>query len=383
MTTLTDRLSSSNWQTGAVRAACTACCALASAACAAQWLDGNDQLRTELYQYRASTFLDGQNQSTDHIQPGAVGKPPTSRVTTGARLRAAPHWAQGWRMGAFVLSDAWISGSASTLGAIAAANRAQAPTRNASHPFDVAYQSMQRYGLSTGKDFGLAWLGAPTVSVDGHVFRVSKFREISASGVLTETAQGDLGLAANTVQTKLGGESVFINPPANLGWGASADVGLRWGEPQDSHYSLHVANLASTVRIPHVLQTTTRLNTQSASYDANGYVQFAPLISGKHSDVAYRPTLHPHTRAATSQRLSPGWALLASLSVQHPITELSLGGQWDAVGQRLQAQVHLSRDLPVSYGVVWRTRYANVAWRGDSLRSGSAKVWGWSASIQY
>lgn len=363
-----------------------ACIALASGSGAAQLVRdaGNlDQVRTEIYRYRASTFLDGDHPNKEDIQPNAVGKPPTSRATTGARLKVAPHWAQGWRMGAFVESDAWISGSASMLGAIVVASRAQAPTSNASHPFEVAYQSMQRYGLSTGKDSRLDWLGGPLMSVDGHVFRVNKFREISASGVLTETAQGDLGLAANTVQTRLGGESVFINPPADLGWGASADVGLRWGEPQGSHYSLHVANLASTVRIPHVLQTTTRLNTNSASYDANGYVQFAPLVSGKHSDVAYRPTLHPQYRAATSQRLSPAWALLANVSAHHPITELSLGGQWDAAGQRLQAQAHVTRDLPVSYSVLWRTRYVSLGWRGDSLHSGKAKVWGWSASIQY
>lgn len=362
------------------------CCLIASTHSAAQTVrevSAPEQVRADIYSYRASTFLDGDHPNKEDIQPSAMGKRPTSRASTGARLYAAPKSAQGWRFGAFIESDAWISGSASTLGAIVVANRPQPPTSHVVHPLDVAYHSMQRYGLTAGKDFQLAVLGAPKMSVDGHVFRVSKFREINASGVLTETAQGDLGLTANAVQTRLGGESVFINPPADLGWGVSADLGLHWGDPHETQYSMHVANLAAMVRIPHVLQTNTRLNTNSASYDVNGYIQFAPLVSGKNSDVAFRPTLHPHIRVATSQRLSSTFAILASISAHHPITELSLGSQLNAAGQRLTAQIHTSRDLPVSYSLNWRTRYINLGWRGDSMQSGKAKVWGWSASAQY
>ena len=361
-------------------------CGFCYAACAQAQslpLHNDDGIRAELSQFRASTFIDGANQYDESIIPSQPNTAPTTRASIKASMSYAPAWGHGWRAGVFAASHAWMQGTPSSTNAVIVANRSAKPSTNASHSFDVVQQSMQRYGFSTSKEFAVNWLGGAVISGAAHVFAVNAFREISASGVLTESANGDLGLVSNNAQYKLGGEAVFISPPKTLGKGASIDLGLRWGDTNGSHMAVQLADIASYVRLDHVLQTNTRINTNKVSFDANGYIQFAPIISGKNADVPYQPKLHPVASVSGAYRLSPAWAVVAGMESAHPMTELSFGGKYNAASQSLQAQLFVNGDIPTSLGITWHTRYLSLSWRGDKLAADKAKVWGISGQVRF
>lgn len=342
-----------------------------------------DSIRTELSQFRASTFIGGANQHDEPIIPSQPNTAPTTRASIKASVSYAPAWGYGWRAGVFAASHAWMQGTPSSTNAVIVANRSAKPSTNASHAFDVVQQSMQRYGFSLGKEIASNWLGGAVISGAAHVFAVNAFREISVSGVLTESANGDLGLVSNNAQYKLGGEAVFISPPKTLGKGTSIDLGLRWGDTNGSHVAVQLADIVSYVRLDHVLQTNTRINTNKVSFDANGYIQFAPIISGKNADVPYQPRLHPVASVSGAYRLSPSWAVIAGMESAHPMTELSLGGKYNKASQSIQAQLFVSRDVPASLGISWHTRYLSLSWRGDRLSADKAKVWGISGQVRF
>jgi hypothetical protein len=342
-----------------------------------------DNIHAELSQFRASTFIDGANQHDEQIIPSRLNTAPTTRASVKASMSYAPAWGQGWRAGVFAASHAWMQGTPSSANAAIVANRIAKPSSNANHSFDVVQQSMQRYGFSAGKEFASSWLGGAAISGAAHVFAVNAFREISASGVLTESANGDLGLVSNSWKHQLGGEAPFINPPQTLGKGASIDLGLRWGDANGSHVAVQLADIASYVRLDNVLQTNTRINTNKVSFDVNGYIQFAPIISGKNADVPYLPKLHPVASVSGAYRLSPAWAVLAGMESAHPMTELSLGSKYSTASQSIQAQLFVSRDVPASLGITWHTRYLSLSWRGDKMAADKAKVWGISGQVRF
>ncbi len=346
-------------------------------------LQNENDIRAELSLLRASKLIDGAHQHDEQIIPSQLNTAPTTRASVKANMSYAPAWGHGWRAGVFAASHAWMQGMPSSANAVIVANRNAKPISNASHPFDVVQQSMQRYGFSVGKAFASSWLGGAAISGTARVFAVNAFREISASGVLTESANGDLGLVSNSWKQQLGGEAPFISPPKTLGKGASIDLGLRWGDTNGSHVAVQLADIASYVRLDHVLQTNTRINTNKVSFDANGYIQFAPIISGKNADVPYQPKLHPVATVAGAYLLSPAWTVLAGIESAHPLTELSIGSKYSTESQSIQAQLFVSRDIPASLGISWHTRYLSLSWRGDKLAADKAKVWGISGQVRF
>lgn len=342
-----------------------------------------DSFQLQIHQQRVSSFMDGALQNSDKLLPTYLGPSAATRASAGAFASYAPTWAGGLRLGVFVASDTWIQGTPGTLFAMAAANRATPPTVNASHTFDGHSQSMRRHGFGVGKEFPTSLLGGATVLAGARIFAVTQFRELAANGVLTESSNGSVGLLANTLEHKLGGESLFITPPQSLGKGASVDFGLRWGAQDATHVRVSAEDVGPAVHIDHLLQTRSTINTQQVSYDANGNIQFAPLINGKYTDVAYRAKLQPRYVAAGDYRLSPTMALLVRLQSSYPITELALGTQWWVQNQQLQTMVYLSKEVPASLGVTWLARHFSLSWRGDKLSSTRARVWGLSAQTSF
>ena len=344
----------------------------------------NDRgIRAELSVLRVSTFIDGAHQHDEQIIPSQLNTAPTTRASVKASASYAPAWGHGWRAGVFGASHTWMQGTPSSANAVIVANRSAKPSSKASHPFDVVQQAMQRYGISVGKELTSSWLGGAAISGSAHVFAVNAFREISASGVLTESANGDLGLVSDSWKLQLGGEAPFISPPKTLGKGVSADIGLRWGDSNGNHVAVQLADIASYVRLDNVLQTNTRINTNKVSFDANGYIQFAPIISGKNADVPYQPKLHPVATVSGAYLLSPAWTVLAGIESAHPLTEVSIGSKYSTESQSIQAQLFVSRDIPTSLGISWHTRYLSLSWRGDKLAADKAKVWGISGQVRF
>jgi hypothetical protein len=338
----------------------------------------------QLQALRVSGFLDGNLLSDEKavvVHAHAAGNSIAS-----AQLHASfpmPGLGADWRMGAFADAQAWIQSDA--VRALAFINNKEKADSNAAYPLHTRYQIARRKGLSLAKTttLDLPQFAAARVFTRARIFAVDQFKAGQADGTLTESASGQLGLQANIDQYQLGGTSPFISPAKTLGWGGTVDIGLRV-DGQGGHYgSISVADIGPATRLPSVLRTDRKANTNNVSYDANGYAQYAPLITGQYSPASYAMRYAPTYAAEGGWALAPQAMLIAKLESTAAVHQLSVGGLYKINQQSLQGMVYTGKGVPSSLGLAWRFKYGEIGWRGDRLSLSRARVWGLTAGLRF
>jgi hypothetical protein len=359
------------------------CAGLLGAAACAQ-AQGDAGVAVQVHQLRVSSFLDGNLLSDERAavaHPHAAG---LAIAATGLHTSfTLPGLSPSWRMGAFVDAQAWIK--ADSVRALAFINNKEKADENAAYPLATRYQSARRVGLSLAKTtpLDIPLFASAMLLTRARVFAVDQFKAGQADGRLTESALGQLGLQANISQYQLGGTSPFISPAKTLGWGGTLDIGLRV-QGQGGHYSsISVADIGPAVRLPSVLRTDRTANTNNVSNDANGYVQYAPFITGQYSPASYAMRYAPTFTAEGGWALASQAMLIAKLESTAPVHQLSVGGLYKMNQQSLQGMVYAGKDLPSSLGLAWNFKHGDIAWRGDRFSLSRARVWGLSAGLRY
>lgn len=335
-------------------------------------------------QLRLSTFADGALLADSRAKIAYQDATP-SALSTGS-LRAAwglTRW-PGWTAEVFGRQETRIAGSGGTLAAVATFNSDRnAKGTGVALPFSVNAQTMRRVGLGLGHTFSTNLPGTPVVALSGRAFAVDKFRSVEADGIVTEATNGDLGLRAYLLDHKLGGDSDYIHPAKTLGYGFAIDVSSLWGSLDQSYLFVAAQDIGPDVRIKHVLQTRKNINTNTVSYDANGHIQFAPIVNGKYTDTSVSAKQYPRFVINGAQKIDKKLSALLLVNSSHPITDVGIGFRWLASDHSWQATVHGGSQLPTSLALNWRYRAVNLQWRGDSLSPSKARVWGLSATLRF
>ena len=363
------------------------CGLLTGAACAAQaqtQAQTDTGLVVQFHQSRVSGFLDGNLLADGQAvvaHPNADG---LSYATTELQTSfPVPGLGQNWRMGAFVGAQAWIKTDA--VRAAAFVNNKEQADENAAYPLNISYQVASRRGLSLAKTtaLDLPQFASSLLVARARVFVVDRFKAGQSDGTLIETASGQLGLQANVNQYQLGGTSPFINPAKTLGRGATFDLGLHL-EDHDGNYGIvSIADVGPAVRLSSVLRTDRKANTNNVSYDANGYVQYAPLIQGKYSAASYRFRFTPTLLAEGGLKVSPNLHMIARLESTAPVHQIAVGSVLNVYQQRIETVAYLGPGIPASLGIDWRFKYGNISWRGDRLSLSRARVWAITAGLRF
>jgi hypothetical protein len=354
-----------------------------AAACAAQ-AQGDNGVAVQLHQLRVSSFLDGNLLSDERAavaHPHAAGQ---AIAATGLHTSfPLPGLSPDWRIGAFVDAQAWIKADA--VRALAFTNNKEQADKNAAYPLSTRYQIARRIGLSLAKTtaLDLPQLASAVLLTRARLFAVDQFKAGQADGTLTEAASGQLGLQANISQYQLGGSSPFVTPAKTLGRGISMDVGLRV-EGREGHYGmLSIADLGPKVRLASVLRTDKVANTNNVTFDANGFVQYAPIIAGKYSPASYAMRYAPTFTAEGGWALAPHFTLTGKLESTAPVHQLAVGGMYKFNQQTLESALYTGKGLPPSLGVSWRFKHGDIGWRGDRLSLSRARVWGLTAGLRF
>jgi hypothetical protein len=338
----------------------------------------------KLQELRVSGFLDGNLLADDRApvaHPNAAGL--TYAMAQAQASFPVPGLDPSWRLGAFVGAQAWIKADA--VRALAFVNNKEQADENATYPLSVSYQSARRVGLSLAKTVTLdiPQFSSVVLLTRARWFAIDRFKAGQGDGSLTETATGQLGLQADVTQYLLGGTSPFINPAKVLGWGATFDLGAYLQDHDGNYAAFSVADLGPAVRMPSVLYTNRKANTNNVSYDANGFVQYAPLIKGQYSPASYKVRFTPTLTAEAVWKLNPHLLLITKLESTTPVHQIALGGALNFYYQTIESLVYLGKDIPSSLGLVWRFKYGEVGWRGDRLSPSRARVWGLTAGLRF
>jgi hypothetical protein len=338
----------------------------------------------KLQELRVSGFLDGNllaDERATVAHPNAAGL--TYAIAQAQTSFPVPGLDQSWRLGAFVGAQAWIKADA--VRALAFVNNKERADENASYPLSVSYQSARRVGLSVAKTvtLDLPQFSSAVLLTRARWFAIDRFKAGQADGTLVEAASGQLGLQAEVTQYQLGGTSPFINPARVLGWGATLDLGIYLQDHDGNYATVSVADLGPAVRLPSVLYTNRKANTNNVSYDANGYVQYAPLIKGQYSPASYKVRFTPALTAETGWKLSPHLQLITKLESTAPVHQIAIGGALNFYQQTIESLAYIGKGVPSSLGLAWRFKYGEIGWRGDRLSLSRARVWGLTAGLRF
>lgn len=232
-------------------------------------------------------------QASDAVPIGQIDgawtdySPRAGRNTALMRARAAAGVERnGWRLGVELRQDAYLITDRASLDAYVMFQRRQKPTAPASFPLQARYFNWRAQGLRLGYTFDGPRFGerASAIDVSAAVYGRQRLRERSVSGTLTYGQDGTYGATASHVDA----DSRMIYPfmgDAPTASGASLSLGAMLPLSDAWTLRLRADDLASRLRWKNLPRNTETLNTASTSYDANGYINYAPMLSGRKQQI--------------------------------------------------------------------------------------------------
>jgi hypothetical protein len=208
-----------------------------------------------------------------------------------------------WRLGVEVRQDAYLVTDRASLDAFYLYQQKQKPAPPASFALQADYFSWRAQGVRIGRSFDGPRIGARPASFElsAAVYGRQRLRERSIRGSLTYPQAGVYGFAASHVDTDSRMRYPFMGAaPRASGAGLSLVATL----PLLDAWTLRVQadDFASRLRWKDLPVNTESLNSESASYDANGYVNYRPLLSGRRRQVERSLRIPRYNAAALDYR---------------------------------------------------------------------------------
>lgn len=329
---------------------------------------------------RFSAVVDGQLLADEKSPLRNAGDNAHSWGRAQARLSWQPERSLGgMRWSAFVDSQIHIDANGGDV--VRRINNGGTGVLGNTYPFSAESIQYRRVGMSASRPVDLGVAGR--WNVGGSVFVVDQFKSIDAQGVLRDGAAGALGLQANLAENRLGATSSFIRPDKVLGWGVGLDVSALWGDPSSTYLTASVRDIGPALELKQVLSTEKKINTNTLSFDSNGYVQFAPAITGTYSNQSVQFHIKPELslEAGYQYRVDQRW--VSGLIWHGTRQEINAKLQQAVAGHHLELGVHALANMPVSVSLVVHGTKWSFAWRGDQLSPSQARIWSIAGQFFY
>jgi hypothetical protein len=230
--------------------------------------------------------------------------PRAGRNTALMRSRVAAGVGKNrWRLGVELRQDAFLATDRDSLDAYYMFQQKSKPAPPASFTLQAQYFSWQAQGLRLGYLFDGPRIGARASSIElsGAVYGKQRLRERSVRGALTYPQAKAYGFSATHIDANDRMTYPFMGEaPSAAGAGLSLAATL----PLFDAWTLRVQadDLASRLRWKNLPVNTETLNSNVGSYDANGYVNYRPLLSGQKRQVERSFRIPRYTAAALDYR---------------------------------------------------------------------------------
>lgn len=329
--------------TGAL--ACAAACAQAATASAAEgWTVYTDVSAWQASDAVPISQLEGE---------WTAYSPRAGRNSAIMRIRAAAGVEKKrWRLGVELRQDAYFSTDRDSLDVYFMYQQKKKPAPPATLAVQARYVSWRAQGLRIGHTFdGPRLAGRPSsIELSAAVYGKQRLRERSIRGTLTYPQADTYGVMASHVDANSRMTYPFMGEaPSATGAGLSLAATL----PLASAWTLRMQadDLASRLRWKNLPVNTETLNSQAQSYDANGYVNYSPLLSGRKQQVERSFRIPRYTAAALDYRYQDWGAgvqvaryageTIPTLSLSHRFGWLTLHGnletRFDSAGVGIEA----------------------------------------------
>jgi len=275
--------------------ACSTVCAQTTASPADGWTVYSDLSAWQASDAVPVSQLDGQ-WNTYSPRAGRNIFLMRSRIAAGAEK-------SGLRLGLELRQDAWLSTDRDSLDAFYLYQQKGKPAPPARFALHGQYFSWKASGLRLGYTFDGPRIGArsATIEISGAVYGKQRLRERSVDGVLSYPQVGTYDFDVKHIDADSRMTYPFMgDAPSASGGGLSLAATL----PLLDAWTLRVQadDIASRLRWKKLPINTETLSSKVTSYDENGYVNFAPMLSGRKRQVDQHFRIPRYTAATLDYR---------------------------------------------------------------------------------
>jgi hypothetical protein len=291
----------------------------------------------------------------------------------------------GWRFSTLVRAEARIEASpdAVTVAALDALNGD--PEVGRTYAIHASSQSWVGRGVRLGTPWlNLTESGQWQAQADVQVMKLQRLRVDHVAGDVASLGGNAYEFDVQSQRSNVKITGPFLPASGTSGTGSSLSVAVHGDVAQDWHLTLRADDLFSRLQWPDLATDTATLNSRVTSRNADGSIDYAPLVRGQMSlqDVSRPIGVHWQAKArwtAFKPSGQPG-ALTLRASRKAGLNQIWLG--WDndtAAAQALQWRLEVEPARQAArLGLAWRGLYAVLASDGKGKGS-ELRIWnvGW------
>jgi hypothetical protein len=284
-----------------------------------------------------------------------------------------------WRMGWEFREDATVVTDRQTLEFI---RRYKQRTKTATATTDelgAQFNTWSAQGPRLGRWFGApanGWM--PRVHLSGAIYTKATLREGDASGTVHYAPPDQYGFNVRRTDANSSYRYPFMQQEPGAS-GASISLAMAWRLAQAIAIDAHIDDLWSAMRWRNLPVKEDRIDSRVTEYDAQGYVNYRPLLTGTNRQAARNGALARSGAAAVTVDFGPvsvatGVERLAGVTI--PTLALARQFGWGKLSTRVE-----TRFRTIELGI--DTRHFHLALQTDKLRLGQAKALGVSMGMRY
>ena len=283
-----------------------------------------------------------------------------------------------WRLGWEVRREATLTSDRETLDFVRRYKQRSKPSEASDYRLAARLERWSAQGPRLGRWFGRSDAGGPRLLLSGAVYTRASLRDTAVNGTVRYVPVDNYDFDVRRTEANSADRYPFMRQEPG-GAGASVSMALAWQLAPAVAVDAHVDDVWSAMRWRNLPIRQDRLDSQVSSYDADGYINYRPLLSGSNRQETVRGKLGRSGGAAVQVDLGPallgaGVERLAGIT----IPTLSLGRRfgWGALTARVE-----SRFKTVGIGI--ESDHVSLALQSDSLHVGKAKALGVSLGLRY
>lgn len=284
-----------------------------------------------------------------------------------------------WRIGWEFREDTTVVTDRQTLEFIRRFKQRVKPSAATTDDLAARFNSLTAQGPRLGRWFGAPANGwTPRVYVSGAIYTKAALREGDAAGTVQYAPLDQYGFNVRRTDANSRYRYPFMQQEPGAS-GASVSLALAWRLSPAVSIDANIDDLWSAMRWRNLPVKEDRIDSRVTEYDAQGYVNYLPLLTGTNRQVARNGALARSGGAMLTVDLGPasvatGVERLAGINI--PTLALAHQYGWGKLTTRIETRFR-------TIGVGIDTERFHLALQTDSLRLGKAKALGMTLGARY
>lgn len=284
-----------------------------------------------------------------------------------------------WRLGWEYRREATIVTDRPTLELIRRYRQRATPAGATSEDLAAQFNSWSAQGPRLGRWFGPAASGwMPRMHLSAAIYTKAALREGAVAGTVDYAPADQYDFNVRRTDANSGYRYPFMQQEPGAS-GASVSLALAWRLTEALAMDVNIDDLWSAMRWRNLPVKEERIDSRVTQYDAQGYVNYRPLLSGMNRQIASNGVLARSGTATLTYDFGPlsvaaGVERLAGVTI--PTLALARQFSWGTLTTRVETRFR-------TLGVGIDTGRYRLALQTDSLRLNQAKALGVSLGVLY